>query len=141
MTNRHDSRAVETWMPPRLLEWLRWPDLGAFGQTMRAEEYREGNDLVVRLEIPGLDPDKDVDVHVEDHALRITARREQQETVDDRHGYRSEFQYGSFSRVMSLPPGAKEDDVKATYKDGILEVRVHFDEHAATTSRIEVQRI
>ena len=133
---------METWMPPRLMDWLRWPDLGSPGiERLRAEEYRDGNDLVVRVEMPGLDPDKDVDVHVENHALHIAARREQEETVTEKHGYRSEFHYGSFTRVLPLPVGAKDDDVKATYKDGILEVRVHFDESAAASTKVEVQRL
>ena len=74
--------------------------------------------------LPDIDPDKDVDIAVTDGELRITAHRQAKSEHKDKNGYRSEFQYGSFSRTLTLPPGASPDAVTATYKDGVLEVRV-----------------
>jgi len=76
------------------------------------------------LNANGIDPDKDVDIAVTDGELRITAHRQAKSEHKDKNGYRSEFQYGSFSRTLTLPPGASPDAVTATYKDGVLEVRV-----------------
>lgn len=91
--------------------------------TMRVEEFVEDNTLVVRAELPGIDPDKDVEVLVSDGILSINARRE--DTSETRSGgrYRSEFRYGSMQRRIALPQGVGESEVKASYKDGILEVR------------------
>ena len=91
---------------------------------MRVEEYVEGDALVVRAELPGIDPDKDVDLSVVDGVLHITANREEKSEHKEKDSYRSEFRYGSFSRNIPLPAGYSETDVKATYRDGVLEVRV-----------------
>ena len=91
---------------------------------LRVEEYREADDVVVRAELPGIDPDKDVEISIADGALHIEAHREEKSEHKDTDGYRSEFRYGSFSRSFVLPANTAEDDVKATYADGVLEVRV-----------------
>ncbi|GAA1496107.1 Hsp20/alpha crystallin family protein [Paeniglutamicibacter kerguelensis] len=91
--------------------------------TMRVEEIVEDNTLVVRAELPGIDPDKDVEVSVEDGVLTISARREDKSETRQEGMYRSEFRYGSMLRRIALPEGVSESDVKASYKDGILEVR------------------
>jgi len=43
--------------------------------------------------------------------------------LPEKAGYRSEFRYGSFQRSIALPPGVKEEEITASYKDGVLEVR------------------
>jgi HSP20 family protein len=92
--------------------------------AMRIEERREGDELVVKAEMPGLDPDKDVEITVSDNTLRLTAERREEKTEEEEGSYRSEFRYGKFTRMVPLPAGASEDDVKASYADGILEVRI-----------------
>jgi HSP20 family protein len=91
---------------------------------LKVEEFRDGNDVVVRAELPDIDPEKDVDLNVEAGVLHVRAERKVSSEHKEKDSYRSEFRYGSFSRSIPLPPGAKEEDVKATYKDGILEIRV-----------------
>jgi len=81
-----------------------------------------------------------VEITLVDHALRISAERRQSEEHRDKRGYRSEFRYGSFSRTVRLPAGATEKDVKATYKDGILEVRVPLDQSSAESRKIPIER-
>ena len=93
-------------------------------QMMRVEEFVEDDTCVIRAELPGLDPDKDIEITVANGMLRLEAHREERSEEDRPTGYRSEFHYGSLERVIRLPEGTSEDDVKATYKDGILEVRV-----------------
>lgn len=91
---------------------------------LRVEEFMDERTLVVRAELPGIDPDKDVELSVTNGVLRIRAQREEKTEKDDKEGYRSEFRYGSFVRNVSLPEGVNDGDVTASYKDGILEVRV-----------------
>jgi HSP20 family protein len=130
-------------LTPMVEQWPNW--FGRLGfpeswqqfldaETIRVEEFREGDMMVVRAELPGIDPDKDVEVVVADGMLRIHAERtqrsttpandagEQQDTAKEH--FRSEFRYGAFTRMLPLPVGASQTDVTATYTDGILEVRV-----------------
>ena len=108
----------------------------AFATTpMRIEERTDGDEFVVRAELPGIDPERDVEINVSDGMLQIRAERREEKSSETGGRRHSEFHYGSFSRVVSLPAGADEADVKATYHDGILEVRIPVDHgKAAATS-------
>lgn len=103
----------------RFFETLREPD-----GWLRVEEQRDGDDLVVRFEIPGVDPEHDIELTVLDGIMHIRARREERSEHDEQGGFRSEFRYGSFVRNLALPPGEDANDIRASYKDGILEVRI-----------------
>lgn len=111
-----------------------WPDFQELVQRwfegdvldkswLRVEEFVDDKTLVVRAEIPGIDPEKDIDIVVQNGELHIRAERQQQSEHKDKESYRSEFQYGSFSRTVTLPPGTTDADISATYKDGVLEIR------------------
>lgn len=107
----------------------RWPErfFGDFSEMMahiRIEEYVEDDKLVIRGEIPGVDPDSDIDISVEGGRLSIRAHRQSKSEKSDDSSYRSEFRYGSLSRVVALPDRADVDDIEASYTDGILEVIV-----------------
>lgn len=110
--------------------------------AMRVEEFVEDNTLVVRAELPGIDPDKDVDVSLENGVLSISARREEKSETQQQDMYRSEFRYGSMVRRIALPDGVSQDDVKASYKDGILEVRTPMPspEEAPEATKIAITR-
>jgi HSP20 family protein len=112
---------------PGVAGWFDWPTFTALREgdrMLRIEETREDDMLVVRAEMPGIDPDKDVEIKVRDHMLEIRAERREEKTTEEKGTHRSEFRYGSFYRAVPLPADAKEGDVHASYKDGILEVRV-----------------
>jgi HSP20 family protein len=130
--------------PASPLEWLglRWPDwMAPFTEaTMRLEEFNEEGTHVVRVEMPGIDPDKDVDLTVENGMLSIRAERREEHRTEDKHRYRSEFTYGAFSRTVRLPVGATEQDVKASYADGILEIRFPIDDQKAEARKIPIDR-
>jgi HSP20 family protein len=101
---------------------------------MRLEdETREGL-YQVRAELPGVDPIEDIEVTVRDGQLTIKAERTQ---ASEPNG-RSEFSYGSFERTVSLPAGADEDDINATYDRGILTVSVPLSDEASTEKHVEV---
>lgn len=103
-----------------------WPERPFEGMShlLRVEEFIEGDTCVIRAELPGIDPSKDVEISVVDGILHLRAEREERKEEDRPDGYRSEFHYGSLERSIRLPEGATEKDIKATYKDGILEVKV-----------------
>ena len=104
---------------------------------IRVEDKIEDGHYVIRAEMPGLDPDKDVKITVEDNTLVIDAERTEEKSDKNR----SEFQYGAFRRAMALPAGAKVDDIKATYTDGILTVTIGIGETpSAQTKQIPVAR-
>ncbi|QDG67335.1 Hsp20/alpha crystallin family protein [Pseudarthrobacter sp. NIBRBAC000502772] len=90
--------------------------------------------MVVRAEIPGVDPDKDVEITMADGFLHIHAERREKEEHKDNGNFRSEFRYGSFSRNIPLPDGVKEADIKASYTNGVLEVRAPLPDGAEPTT-------
>jgi len=132
--------------PERRSDWLdilRRPEwLAMFSdERMRIEEFTEDGTLVVRAELPGVDPDEDVDVSVHDGILTLEAHRREERKQEGKGWYRSEFSYGAVSRSIQLPRGVQEDAVTATYTDGILEVRVPLGEEAdPATKKIAVTR-
>ena len=105
---------------------------------MRVEQFQSEGDVVVRAELPGVDPEDDIDVSVIGDRLTISARRQKKEESETDEGFRSEFHYGSFRRTMGLPPGVDADDVKANYDDGILEVRVPIDDEVASKTKVPI---
>jgi HSP20 family protein len=129
--------------------WLpRWmysiPDVwGAFGDEhpLCVEERRDGDHLVVRAELPGIDPERDVDITIDDGTLRLRGERRMHREDAEADGFRSEFTYGTFVRRLPVPAATTEDDVEATYEDGILEVRIPLDgDEERTPTRIRVRR-
>jgi HSP20 family protein len=107
--------------PMDMLERLLEGDTSTSG--IRVEESVEGNALVIRAELPGVDPEKDINISLVDGGLEIKAERREKSEQKDKNSYRSEFRYGSFARRLPLPDGVKPEDITASYKDGVLEVR------------------
>ncbi|RMI33552.1 Hsp20/alpha crystallin family protein [Nocardia stercoris] len=87
---------------------------------IRVEDDLEEGAYVLRAEIPGIDPDKDLSVSVQHGRLSIKAERSEKH---EEKGH-SEFSYGSFVRTVTLPVGAQEDGITANYAKGILTVTV-----------------
>ena len=90
---------------------------------IRVEEEIADNVLTIRAELPGVDPDQDIEIAVLDGNLQIRAERKENSERRDGGSYRSEFRYGSMFRSIPLPRGVKEEDITASYKDGVLEVK------------------
>ncbi len=122
------------WIDDIFPERIRLMDSGL--HPIKVEEYATENEIVVRAELPGINPDKDVEVEMGDGFLTISGHREE----EHKRKKMSEFYYGSFSRTMAMPSGVEKKDIKATYQDGILEVRVHRPANAVTNQRISIER-
>ncbi len=109
---------------------LVFPDLAELSffpfvePVIRIEQYQKDDRYIVRAELPGVDPTKDIEVTAEDGYLRLVVSR-QEESKDSS---RTEFRYGTFHRTIALPPGAKADTILATYTEGILEVTMKIGE-------------
>jgi HSP20 family protein len=123
---------------PDLVDWFEEPFLTLrpyLGQPIKVEEYLEGDKYMIRAELAGIDPAKDVEVTVGSGYLTIHAERS--DKTEGKH--RSEFRYGSFTRSLMLPVNADEDAVTASYRDGILTISVGLKtEKKESAKKIEV---
>jgi HSP20 family protein len=92
--------------------------------TPALDVFSRDGDLIVRAELPGIDPEKDVEITVENGVLTIKGERRHEEKTEKENYYRFESSYGSFQRSVPLPKDVKADDIAASYENGILEVVV-----------------
>ena len=81
-------------------------------------------DLVIRVELPGINPATDVTVSVEDEYLVIRGERRLEGEPKEEAYYRLETAYGTFERFIPLPEGFEDGEIHAAYEDGVLEVIV-----------------
>jgi HSP20 family protein len=84
---------------------------------------------VVTAELPGIDKDN-ISVNLTDHTLTIKGEKKKEEEIKEENYYRSERSYGSFLRTLELPRDVHADKVKASFKNGVLEVRLPKTEEA-----------
>ena len=103
---------------------------------VRIEDFVEDGTYVLRAEVPGIDPEKDLEVSVAGDTVTIRGERREEEQ-DKRH---HEIHYGEFVRTVRLPQGSRTDDVKAAYDDGVLEVRVPVDPEGDGTHTVPIAR-
>jgi HSP20 family protein len=104
------------------------------------EQFRTDRHFVVRFEIPGLDPVKDIDVEVEGGTLRIRADRPEPYEWKEAENIVSEFRYGTFARAVELPRDVSSHHVTASYRDGILDVHLPLRDDSADFVHVAVRR-
>lgn len=105
-----------------------WGEQGRVGATFvpPVEVVREGSDVVVRFELPGIDVERDVTIEVERGKLVVSGeRRDPGGESAERQLLVRELRYGQFRREFALPGGVSPEQVEAGYDAGMLEVRVH----------------
>ncbi|GAA2473675.1 Hsp20/alpha crystallin family protein [Streptomyces longisporus] len=138
-----------TGMIERLPGWPTLPDLFGWVETgfpgahtvpglhgIRIEEHLADETYVLRAELPGIDPAKDVEITVAEGVLTLRAERSEETTQK----HRTEFRYGTFARSVRLPAGAKGDEATAEYKDGVLTVTIPVPETKTGTKTIPVRQ-
>jgi HSP20 family protein len=121
---------------------VSWPRPGLHGTKSTSGRFfpavdvlhRDG-DLVVRAELPGMDPAKDVKVTLSEGELVISGERTEQTEVKEEAYHRRETSFGSFERHLVVPAGIEASKISATYKDGVLEVVVTGGGKPAAASR------
>ncbi len=126
-------RELQSWRPFSELErWARkfesrfprmFEDFDSEDTELRLpiESYIKDGNLVVRADVPGLDP-KDIEVSVLWNVLTIKGERKDKQEVKKDDYFRREISYGAFERRTTLPEGAQTDKIKASFKNGVIEV-------------------
>ncbi|MGQ0695404.1 MAG: Hsp20/alpha crystallin family protein [Nitrospiraceae bacterium] len=113
----------DRWLPIRPLS-IRMPSL---------DVYEEKDSVVVKAELPGMKKE-DVEVNLAGENLTIKGEKKEDKEVKEDDYYRRERSYGSFLRTIALPCEVKSDDITASFKDGVLEVRMPKTEEAKKKS-------
>jgi HSP20 family protein len=91
--------------------------------------YEKGTDVVLKAELPGLDP-KDVDIRIENNVLTLKGERKIEDEIKQENYHRVERAYGGFTRSFTLPSTVDTTNVKADYKDGVLRITLPKREEA-----------
>jgi HSP20 family molecular chaperone IbpA len=99
------------------------PSAAASAFSPAAEAHREGDDAVIRLELPGVDT-ADVSVEVKGRHLVVSGERRDRREEDTEGRRFSEFRYGRFTRAFRLAPGVTAEAVTASYDVGVLTLRI-----------------
>jgi HSP20 family protein len=99
-SGRRGRSAAKVWSPPM-------------------EAYASNGDMVLRFDLPGVTLE-DVDITLENRTLTVSGVREA--VAEEAPHLLLELPYGEFRRAVTVPEGSDVDSVKATYKDGVLEI-------------------
>lgn len=99
--------------------------------------YKKDEEMVIRVDLPGMEK-KDVKVKVLDDVLTIEGERKFEKQIEEENYLCREATYGEFTRRIALPNPVEEYEVKATFKNGILEIRVPVKVETAQPKMIPV---
>ena len=117
--------------PPRM--WKRFPSLKKLreleGMSPSVDMYDKKDEIVVKAEVPGIEKEN-INISISDNTLTIKGETKKEEEVKEEDYYYSERSYGSFARTLSLPAKVQADKIKASFKNGILEIRLPKAEEA-----------
>lgn len=103
----------------RTERWTSMPSLlGGFNYPSM-DLVKEGNNLVVHVDLPGINP-KDVDISVTGNLLTVKGERKHEKETKEEDYVVREIGYGSFERSFTLPAEVNPDKIKANYKNGVL---------------------
>ncbi len=97
--------------------------------TPAVDIYETKDEVVVKAELPGMNKE-DIKINIVDNSLVIEGEKKQEKEVKEENYYRVERRYGAFRRVIDIPVPVKTEGVEATYKDGVLEVKLPKKEEA-----------
>ena len=94
-------------------------------QTWRptVDIYEAENGIVLAVELPGVSKE-DIAVEVKDDVLTLTGERVPDPAINEDSYYRRERLFGPFKRSFTLHQDIKPDQIKATFKDGILQIEI-----------------
>jgi HSP20 family protein len=113
----------------RLVRRTFGPAFGASsGSALPMDTVRRDGELVLRFDVPGIDPEK-IDVTVDRGVLTVSATREEERTEGESPVVRERL-FGSFTRRVRLSDNLDADSIEASNHDGVLEVRIPVREEA-----------
>ena len=102
----------------------RWDELEAVGAWAPKLDFSETKDaFVVKAEVPGVEQ-KDISVSIQDQMLTIKGEKHKEKEEKDEKYHRVERSWGAFARTIALPAGVDTGKVDATFKDGVLSVKL-----------------
>lgn len=108
------------------------------GTDLAVDVYEEGDNVIAKMNIPGVDPDK-INASVEDNMLRVSGTHEEEKEEKKKHYYRKEIKKGSFERVVSLPQLVQKEKVLAEYKNGTLKITLPKEHKGELAKKIEIK--
>lgn len=124
----HDSfRNLEGWR--RDLDRL-FNDFPAFVKgdqqfgSHRVDIHETEHEVVATCDLPGLEKKEDVHIDVDGSVLTIAGTVNRTHEVKEEHMHRQERFYGRFQRSVALPTAVNEEQIKAAYRNGVLEIRM-----------------
>jgi HSP20 family protein len=130
-----DRLTEDFWRRPFSSSMLgdRWPLPMISIKTPSLDVFEEKDEIVVKADLPGMNKDE-IEVTVTENVVTIKGEKKKEEEVKEKDYYRRERSYGSFVRSVELPSEVKSDQIKANFKDGVLEVRMPKTEEAKKKS-------
>jgi HSP20 family protein len=111
-----------SWMPR-----LKIPDFVDISTSL--DMFEDGDDLVIKAEIPGMKKDN-ISIDFADDVVTISGEKKSEERTERKDYYRVERSFGSFSRKLHLPVEIQIDKTRASFNDGVLEIRMPKSEAA-----------
>jgi HSP20 family protein len=114
------------------------PSGRAPGWAPALDVFTADGELHVRVEVPGIDPERDVDIEVADGRLTIRGDRRHEEATDESGYWRRELSYGHFERTVILPQGVDASHVRASYDAGILDVAIPLPTRQSSKVKVEI---
>jgi HSP20 family protein len=121
------GRRFGPWWPGARWPEIRWP--AEMEASPSVDIFEDKDEVVVKAEIPGM-VKEDVDVNITENTLTISGEKKKEEKVEKKDYYRIERSCGSFSRSFQLPSNVQTEKAKATFKNGVLEIRLPKTEEA-----------
>jgi len=118
--------------PSSLMEPSWWPRFKMPEMeelSPKVDIFEEGDNFVMKAEVPGLKKEE-IEVNISDDMITISGEKKKEEKIEKKDYYRMERSYGSFTRSFRMPQGVQTDKAKATFKDGVLELKVPKTEEA-----------
>ncbi len=124
LIDRFFSRDFDIWEGPRAFD---------------VDIYEDAENVVIKAELPGINKE-DISVSLTEDTVTISGKKAEEKKIEKENYYRKEIRTGSFSRSFTLPCAVDKDKVKATYKNGILEIVLPKSEkEKAKEVKIEVE--
>jgi HSP20 family protein len=100
------------------------PFFEGFSFRPTTDIFREGEELIIKAELPGIDPKEELEIDVEGNVLHIRGEKKFEKEIKEEDRFLRECRFGTFSRDVMLPEGVEVDEIDAKYEDGVLTVRV-----------------
>ena len=119
---------------------FRFSSFKPTGFTPSVDIYEEDNQIILSTDLPGMKID-DVNIEINDGVIYIKGEKKSENETKSKTFYRSERSYGSFTRSFTLPENIDEENIKASYQDGVLKVSIPKLQQVETreTKKIPIQ--